>query len=132
METAAHRRLNWRRDDHCGGRFVENGDISFAIEPQTESAFARAFGPAYHSRPNGRASEIRSTPRGQEPRSVQAKISRKKGTLSYPAIVRPCAIVDDETKRKDHVLTLGVEEEFQMIAVGFGLSEFRKSKSQSA
>jgi len=37
METAAHRRLNWRRDDHCGGRFVENGDISFAIEPQTES-----------------------------------------------------------------------------------------------
>jgi len=83
----------------------------------------------YHSRPNGRASEIRSTPQGQERRSVQAKISRKKGTLSYPAIIRACAIVDDETKRKDHVLTLGVEEEFQMIAVGFGLSEFRKAKA---
>src|SRR4029077_1074314 len=36
----------------------------------------------------------------------------QKGALSYPAIIRPCAIVDDETKRKDHVLTLGVEEEF--------------------
>ena len=34
--------------------------------------------PAYHSRPNGSASLIRSTPRGQERRSVQAKISRKK------------------------------------------------------
>ncbi len=53
----------------------------------------------------------------------------QKGTLSYPAIIRPCAIVEDETKRKDQVLTLGVEEEFQMIAVGFGLSEFRKAKA---
>jgi hypothetical protein len=88
-----------------------------------------ALNPPYHRRPNGSASEIRSTPRGQERRSVQAKISRKKGTLSYPAIIRACAIVDDETKRKDHVLTLGVEEEFQMIAVGFGLSEFRKAKA---
>jgi len=45
-----------------------------------------AFGSPYQSRPNGGASEIRSTPRGQEQRSVQAKISRKRGNLSYLAI----------------------------------------------
>jgi len=28
--------------------------------------------------------------------------------------------------------TLGIEEEFQVVAVGFGLSKFRKAKSQAA
>jgi hypothetical protein len=32
-------------------------------------------------------------------------------------------------QRKDHVLTLGVEEEFQIVAVGFGLSKFCNAKA---
>jgi hypothetical protein len=32
-------------------------------------------------------------------------------------------------QRKDHVLMLGAEEEFQKIAVGFGLSKFCKAKA---
>jgi hypothetical protein len=35
-------------------------------------------------------------------------------------------------QRKDEALTFGVEEEFQIVAVGFGLSKFRKAKSQAA
>ena len=34
-------------------------------------------------------------------------------------------------QRKDEALTLGVEEEFQIVAVGFGLSKFRKAKKPS-
>ena len=69
---------------------------------------------------------MRSTPRGQEQRSVQAKISRKKGNLSYVAIGARWSTIK---QGKDEALTLGVEEEFQMTAVGFGLSEFRKVKA---
>src|SRR5262249_37657405 len=69
---------------------------------------------SYHRRPNGSASLIRSTPRGEEQRSVQAKISRKKGNLSYLAIIMRCATIK---QKKDHVLTLGVEENFQGVAV---------------
>jgi hypothetical protein len=87
-----------------------------------------AFGSPYQSAPKGSASLIRSTTRARTAQ-CSGEDKSQKGTLSYPAIIRPCAIVDDETKRKDHVLTLGVEEEFQMIAVGFGLSEFRKAKA---
>ena len=37
-------------------------------------------------------------------------------------------MVDDQIK-KDHVLTLGIEEEFQIVPVGFGPSKLCKQKA---
>jgi hypothetical protein len=60
------------RVDHVASIII-NADHSImgtAVKLGKADGLLIAFGPAYHSRPNGSVSEIRSTPRGQEQRNV--------------------------------------------------------------
>ena len=92
-------------------------------------ALAIASGSPYHSRPNGCASLIRSTPRGHEQRSVQGKEIVKR-QLKLPGADEAVRDSRRLNKERDHVLTLRIEGEFQIVAVGFGLKQALQSKNQ--